>query len=847
MKYNILSLYLLTVMSITLFGNVTYSQVNFEWARQMGGSNDEVGQSIKVDFLGNVYTTGWFRGTCDFNPGLGINSLTSVGNEDIFVTKFDSYGNFIWSRRIGGVSYDDASSMVLDSLGNVYITGYFTGTVDFNPGPGSYNLTSFGMRDIFIIKLNALGNFVWAKNLGGTLNDYGNSIAIDQLGNLLIAGYFTGTADFDPGLGTNNLTSAGGIDVFVAKLDASGNLIWAKRWGGVEYDHALAVAVGSSGSVYTAGVFSNLVDFDPGMGITNFYSFGNLDIFVSKLDSSGNFVWAKQMGGGDNDWLFSMAVDGLDNVHTCGHFKLTADFDPGLALYNLTSIGDLDIFISKLDGYGNFIWAKQVGSAAIDYCRAIALDTLGNVYTTGSFQLTADFDPGLDSNNLTSFGDSDAYIYKLDSSGNFVWVQQLSSSIAESGYAITVDSLERIYTTGFFAGNTDFDPGTNSYILNPIGAADVFVHKLNQCPPPPAPTDDTDTDSLIICYNASTTLSALGTGTLGWYSDSVGGVYLGGGTAYNTGNLTASAIFYVQDSLCTISTRTPITVTVLPQLNASISSITNISCAGGSDGTATTFVSGGVSPYHYLWFPAGDTTITATGLSAGSYICTVTDAFNCISSVSTVINEPSFISSSQTLTICDGDSVTVGYSVYENSGSYTDTLTSMSGCDSVVYTNLTVNAPIDVSTSLNGLTISSNQSGAIYQWIDCNNSYLPLSGETNAIYSAFLNGNYAVIISLNSCTDTSACVSINGIGLEQPLNGFIPMVYPNPIENSFIIDLNTLQSMVEVELVNVQGQVIHKQRHYNVKRIPIELYLPSGIYHLKILFEDHFFTFILMK
>jgi hypothetical protein len=200
-------LILTTCLLQTLF--IKAQQPTFQWAKRTGNSGFDYGSSIAVDPSGNVYTTGQFQGFVDFNPDTGVFLLTSAGAEDIFVRKLDASGNLIWAGRMGGTGSDIANSIKVDNSGNVYTTGSFDGTADFDPGAGVFNLTSTGgTKDIFVCKLDASGNFVWAKQMGG-LGGYnvGNSIALDASGNVLTTGRFDGTGDFDPGIGTYNLSS----------------------------------------------------------------------------------------------------------------------------------------------------------------------------------------------------------------------------------------------------------------------------------------------------------------------------------------------------------------------------------------------------------------------------------------------------------------------------------------------------------------------------------------------------------------------------------------------------------------------------------------------------------------
>ena len=455
--------------------------VAFGWAKGMGGTDTDISLAIALDSAGNVYTAGFFKGTVDFDPGAGTTNLTSAGEEDIFISKLNKHGNFVWARSFGSTGYDTAADIVVDSAGNVYTTGSFKGIVDFNPGAGTFNLTSEGSADIFVSKLNSSGNFVWARRIGGTGYESTTAMALDSAGNILTTGSFQGTVDFDPGAGTADLTSAGGDEIFVSKLDSSGNYVWAAAMGGIKHEGGTDIAVDSTGNVYTTGYFFGTVDFDPGSGTTNLTSVGgSIDIFVSKLNSSGNYVWAKTMGGTNQDRGYAIAVDSTGDVYTSGEFQDTADFDPGAGATNLTSAGQEDIFVSKLDSSGNFVWAKGMGGTNNDRAQAMELDSAGNIYTSGFFSGTVDFDPGTGTANRTSAGGSaDIFVSKLNSSGNYVWAKSMGGTDTDGGYAIALDSAGNVYTSGYFQGTADFDPGTGTANLTSAGGSvDIFVSKL---------------------------------------------------------------------------------------------------------------------------------------------------------------------------------------------------------------------------------------------------------------------------------------------------------------------------------------------------------------------------------
>ena len=305
------------------------AQINLQWAKNTGGTSSDFSYATTVDATGNVYITGTFYGTADFDPGTGVANLTAIDVlGDIFVAKYDNNGNYMWAKRMGGNGSDMGNSIAVDAAGNVYTTGFFWSTVDFDPGPGVANLTSGGYADIFVSKLDSNGNYVWAKSMAGTgtRDDYGNSITLDASGYLYITGYFENTVDFDPGAGVANLTSAGGTDFFVSKLDNNGNYVWAKNIGGTSNDEGKSITIDAAGNIYTTGSFIGTVDFDPGSGATTLSSSGGNNVFVSKLDNNGDYIWAKSFKGTKG---YSIAIDGAGNVYTTGYFSGTGDFDPG--------------------------------------------------------------------------------------------------------------------------------------------------------------------------------------------------------------------------------------------------------------------------------------------------------------------------------------------------------------------------------------------------------------------------------------------------------------------------------------------------------------------------------------
>lgn len=471
---------LLLVFTFLFCTNIKINAQNFLWAKSLGGNKSDYSASIAIDGSSNVYTTGYFLGTADFNPGAGTANLISNGQSDIYISKLDASGNFLWAKRIGGNNYDDATGVALDGSGDIYITGHFNGTVDFDPGAGTSNLTSVGSYDMFICKLDPAGNFLWAKRVGNNNDDYSWGIVLDAMGNSYITGQFLGTVDFNPGPGTANKSSSGSYDFFILKLDASGNYLWANTLGGLNPDIAYAISVDAAGNVFTTGGFNGSVDFDPGAGAFTLISTGSEDVFVLKLDAMGNFVWAKSFGGNNFDSANAIAVDALGNVYTLGTFEGTADFDPNATTFNITSSGFDDVFVSRLDNSGNLIWARNVSGAGYEDAFSIDTDVNGNVVFSGCFSSAVDFNPGAGVFNLSPSGLQDIFVSMLDNSGNFLWAIDLKgSNNIGCGISIQVDASNNIYTTGFFSSTVDFDQDASIFNITATGQEDIFIHKMN--------------------------------------------------------------------------------------------------------------------------------------------------------------------------------------------------------------------------------------------------------------------------------------------------------------------------------------------------------------------------------
>jgi len=420
-------------------------------------------RGISVDSSKNAYTTGSFSGTVDFGGG----DVTSNAVSDIFVVKLDSDGNFQWVYTAGGSGNDRAVDIGTDSSGNSYITGNFSETVNFGGG----DVTSAGNSDdIFVVKLDSDGNFQWVYTAGGTQYgtssttlkfDGGTGIDIDSSGNVYITGIFDTVVDF----GGGNVSSSG-KDIFVLKLDTDGNFQWVYNVLSSGNDDANSITTDPSGNTYTTGYFYNTADFGGGDVTSNGYN----DIFVVKLDSDGNFQWVYTAGGTGVDELHAIAIDSSDNVLTTGYLSSTVNYGGGVRISAVT----VTALVLKLDSFGSLVWVNAYGGQGAQEGLGIAVDSSDNIFTTGYFYNTVDFGDG----DVTSTGNEDIYILKLNSSGSFQWIKTYGSTAASTSYYdvthdITVDTDGSVYTVGATGENTDFGTG------NIVGSSfDSFVLKL---------------------------------------------------------------------------------------------------------------------------------------------------------------------------------------------------------------------------------------------------------------------------------------------------------------------------------------------------------------------------------
>ena len=525
----------LTPAILFILPQLSYCQAPvFNAAYGAGSVSFDEALSSFADADGNIYTAGYFSGTVDFDPSAAEYNLTASGPTDIFIQKINAGGSLIWAYRFGGELADRCLSMSPDNSGNIYMTGFFSSTATFTTTGAATILTSKGAEDIFLLKLDNNSNILWAKKAGSFGSDAANTVTTDASGNVIIAGSFSGSVTFGSSGGPVILTSNGYNDIFISKYNAAGNFMWARGEGGTHNDAVNAVCTSPSGKIYLTGYFSDTVDFNTGTGIQNEMTRGGIDFFVQKLDANGDFIWAKSAGGTGADEGKAITADHKENVYITGRFNGTVDFDPDINnTLDISSNGKSDAFIIKITPAGNMVFAKTVGGSSSDAATGIVISNRRDLFVTGYFSGTADFDPGGGTYILTSTGQKDAFTGKLDVDGNFIWAANSGGAGNDVAQSVTVNINSKIILSGYFNNDADFDYTTNTLSLTSAGSSDFFTALMDNCSSSSSiPSAEA---SLITICSLDTTLLYISSGDLNssvrwvWYADGCGQTLAGYG------------------------------------------------------------------------------------------------------------------------------------------------------------------------------------------------------------------------------------------------------------------------------------------------------------------------------
>lgn len=478
--------HLLTILLTTLTITTALAQ-NYQWAHGFGGTSyDAQGNSIATDAQGNVYVTGTFGDSIDFDPGPDTANVGSSlwNTTHMFLAKYDSSGGFEWALNADGwMGQSEGVSLAVNDSG-VFVTGTFEGLVDFDPLTNSTTdtISSDNDQNIFVAHYDLNGNFKRVTNINAWTS---NAITLDDFGNCYITGHFFSIVDFDGSNAVANLTASGSGDAFIAKYNSSGNYQWAFNFGCNKtntpvLEEGYSLAIDPAGILVT-GKFADTTDFDPSANIYNLEATSGKWVFVAKYNLNGNLIWAGNIGGNSGEVAYSIASDPSGNGNFCitGSASDTVDFDLTNADY-VVNCGAGRFYFAKYDNNANLVFVKIAGSGGASG-RNLKLDIHGNIFIVGLFVGTTDFDPDIGVANLTATGSGsspDIFLAKYDSNGNYIWAKSMGGAYSDWGKCIALDTNGNQYITGFFSNTADFDPDTAIVNLIGIGGNQaIFIAK----------------------------------------------------------------------------------------------------------------------------------------------------------------------------------------------------------------------------------------------------------------------------------------------------------------------------------------------------------------------------------
>lgn len=752
---------------ITFIGGWSFAQPTFNWANSGGTAGIEGGNSVAFDLNGDVF--------------FALNTTVISSLDEMIIEKRNPAGTIIWTKTFGGASEVQPRSITTDASGNVYICGLFDGTIDFDPGAGTDNHTSNGLDDAFVMMLDGTGAYQWANTFGGVDSESCTEVVIDNNGDIVVTGNYMNTVDFDPGPGVFNLTAAGSVDVFIQKLDNLGNFIWTKSAGGTGFDLGSSLGVNSTNDIIVTGGFQNVVDFDPGAAVFNLTSSGSMDIFVLKLDTNGDFVWAISLGSTSYDVGSSVAISSNNKIHVTGRFAGTVDFDPGVGVQNVTGIGSQNCYALKLNDDGSLNWVQSVsGTGAYASGSGIAIDDNNNVYVTGYFGNTVDFDPGVGTYDLTT-GSEAFFALKLDIAGDFTWAIHGGAAVtAGEGVDIAIDPSFNVAIVGSFGGTSDVDPSASVYNLVSNGSYDYFELYLSQPCIPTAPVvDEVALLDLVDECSVSAPTPPTATNCLGTFNGTpdVSFPIITQGTTtvtwtYDDGNGNTST--QTQNAIISDNTAPAADIASLPDYSDECP--VDIATIGGAP-TATDNCSGAITGSPDVTFP-----ITASGTTNITW-------------------------------------------TYDDGNGNTSTQTQ----------NVTI-TPIDNGiTQVDAVTLSADASAAAYtyQWVDCDNGNAPINGATNQTFTPTIASSYACIIDNGFCTVTTDCLT-SSVGIVENSFGTALVVYPNPTLGNLKIDLGDTYDGTAVKVFNALGQAVIDEPFGSTNEIELNIEGMPGMYILEI-------------
>lgn len=706
---------------------------------------------------------------------------------------------YSWAGKVAGTGNDYGDYCETDGANNVYITGRFDGTCDFDPGVGNLSKTSLGSADIFVAKYSPTGNLTWAITMGGTALDRAYGLDVDVDGNVYVIGTFSGTVDLNPGTGISSHTSVGGTDMFFAKYDSSGNFVWSKALGEINTENGEAIKLDGNGFFYITGEYSSdSLDLDPNAGtatIINANPATSYDPYLAKYDTAGNYIWGFGLQGNSSDYAKSVTVDAAQNVIVGGYFYTTMNVDPvgGTAL---TAIGSADCFIASYTSSGIYNWSKSWGGSLVDNLFSVTAKG-SDVYSTGTFNSVVDFDPGQDTLLIQSKGGQDIFINKFDNVGAFQWARGIGGTGADNSNCIRVNNAGDVFMAGSFIDSAYFDAPNSTVTFKTYGNRDGCLAKY----------DNNGnykwvlkTGSSLIDYTRGIAFDKISNEI--WVTGYSGAANLFVDPLNQVPPLPFSGlndIFLAKYGECSypVITSQPVNTGTCPDGNASF----NVNFTGTN--------------LSYQWQEGTNGGINWADITDGGVYSGATTPNLTLTGVNTIFNNRF-------------------YRCVASEGCGLD-LTSGVGI-------LFVSA-VDTSVSVNQHILVSNATAATYQWLDCNNALAPIAGATAKQFIPTVPGSYAVSVTKNGCTDTSTCVTVTTIGLNDLISENDVRIFPVPAGEKVNVLMNSSGEYTAVVYDLSGRKMMIPAIHFNREAAIDVANLENGAYLLGLRKEDGKETF----
>lgn len=470
----------------------------WQWAERAGLGALDRGTSVAFSkATGECVATGFYHSIgINFGSVSLLNTLSNL-TSDIFLVKYSSSGAVVWAQTFGTTGNDRGSGVCTDAAGNIYLTGYFdAGTITF----GNVTLTTIGETDWFVVKFDPSGNVVWAKNGGGTEDDYPQAIDVDGTGNIFITGYFkSSTIQFGANAVVNFNVNA--TDIFLAKYDAAGTELWVRACGGTGFDEPWSLAADINGNIVVAGNFRSTV-FNIDATTLNNPSPSGYEALVYKYDAAGNFMWVRQYGSIYAESFLDVDTDASGNIAVSGYFEAATLNVGSVVLTNSTAFSFLDVFVVKLNAAGTVLWANSAGGISDEYTFCTGFDNSGNVFIGGYYESdTCSFG----TSTIINTGSWDIFVAKYDAAGNHLWALTGGGSGNDRSLGMDINNAGEVITTGYFSSSSiTFGPS----VITNSGDNDFFIVKLGALTGIENPADDnslqvyqTGNELSINCFN----------------------------------------------------------------------------------------------------------------------------------------------------------------------------------------------------------------------------------------------------------------------------------------------------------------------------------------------------------